>query len=395
MNDRLVLTDDLLRRALEQRMAHSPSPQLLDRIVAGAADTTQDRAPRAWLGGRRRAGSGSRPIARWWEAAPALAGVAAVALVALLVTFVLRPVPGPGGTPTPIPSATATPGPTPLAVDVGDHAAMRLNLGVDAGPIDLIFADGSIWNANIRAGDIRRFDPSTMAEIARIPLPAGQGPGWFAETDGTLWASNQLGGGMDRIDMATNTLVGVVGDAPTCGQPVVAFESIWQAACDANVIMRIDPATGAVEEIPADFYGFLLLAGGQMYAASSVQLATFDPETRAFEPLAIEIDGIRQLLASDGASLWVATDGGVLRIDPLGGETLATFPYTDVVSVTFSSGQAWMTRAFVGVVQVDLATNQEVETIPVNVPNPIVAREAAGAIWVTDFDNSNLWRVEP
>ena len=53
MNDRIVLTDDLLRRALTQRMAHAPSPVLLERIVSGAKASAQERAPWSWLPWRR------------------------------------------------------------------------------------------------------------------------------------------------------------------------------------------------------------------------------------------------------------------------------------------------------------------------------------------------------
>ena len=397
MNDRLVLTDDLLRRALERRMAHSPAPQLLDRIVAGAAESTQVRAPRAWLGGRRRAGSGSLSNPRWWQAAPALAGVAAVALVAVLITFVVRPFPGPGGTTTPVPSASRTPGPTPLAVDVGDHAALRLNLGVGVDPIDVISADGSIWTANIHADDIRRFDPATMAEIARIPVPAGQGPAWFTATEGALWVTNQLGGGLDHIDTTTNTFTGIVGTGPTCGAPVQAFDSIWQSACDANVFLRIDPVTQGVETIPAENHTFLVSAGGRLITGTATGLDVLDPVTHAFEPLPVTFEGFWQLLASDGESIWVfaGADGGVLRIDSDTGERLLAFPSTAAGALSFSGDEALLTVQFVGIVRIDMTTNQVIETVPLNIANPMVAREAAGAIWVTDFDNSNLWRIEP
>ena len=41
----------------------------------------------------------------------------------------------------------------------------------------------------------------------------------------------------------------------------------------------------------------------------------------------------------------------------------------------------------------DLATNQVRRTIPV-LPSPLVAREAGGALWVTDFEQSQLWRID-
>ena len=46
-----------------------------------------------------------------------------------------------------------------------------------------------------------------------------------------------------------------------------------------------------------------------------------------------------------------------------------------------------------GVIEVDLATNQVVDTVPVL--DPWVARSFDGVLWVTDFNNSDLWRIEP
>jgi hypothetical protein len=178
---------------------------------------------------------------------------------------------------------------------------------------------------------------------------------------------------------------------------VQAFDSIWQSACDFNVFMRIDPVTREVETIPAENHGFLVLAGGRLVTGDPEGggYAVLDPETYTFESLRFTVEGAGQLLGSEGESLWIATDGGVLRVDPDSGATLATFPHSSALSVTFSGGQAWLAVPFVGVVQIDLATNEVVQTIPVNVSFPAVAREAAGAIWVTDFDNSSLWRIQP
>ena len=49
--------------------------------------------------------------------------------------------------------------------------------------------------------------------------------------------------GMTRIDPRTNAGAIRVGDRETCGQGVFAFGSVWQPACAAHMIMRIDPTT--------------------------------------------------------------------------------------------------------------------------------------------------------
>jgi streptogramin lyase len=358
------------------------------------------------LGGRTRR-LGPLPVERArpsaWRRAPALAGAIAVVLVAVGLALIPgRPSTGPGATISPIPSPTPSTSPTPSVsppgtsgpepTTVGSAAALRLFLGPDAAPIDVVEAFGSIWVADIHASDVRRFDPDTMAEIARIPVGSAA---WFAEAGGGLWVTSQTGTGLSRIDPATNTLVAHVGDVPPCAAPVIAFDSLWQAACDGGVILRIDPVTNTLlKTFPIDGHRFLVLAGGRLITIGSEGLASFDPDTGAFTP----IGGGRaateaELLMSDGTSVWVKNTAGMARLDPADGTALAAFADPAAGAVSFSGDHAWLTVGRVGVREIDLATNQVRRTIPIQ-PFPLVPLEAGGALWVTDFEGSLLWRVD-
>jgi streptogramin lyase len=389
MNEPLRLTDGLLAEALSRRAAHSPSPMLLDRVVAAAATTPQEQAP-WWARG------GLTDQRSWaWFRTPALAGALATVLIVAFLASVVRPPFGPGSTPTPspTPSTASTPAPaTPQPVLLGESPALRLDLGIDAGPIDVIDAFGSIWIADIHANDVRRFDQSTMAELARIEVP---GAAWFVVADDALWVTQQVGTGLTRIDPATNTPTGHVGDVPPCGAPAVALDSIWASACDANVFLRIDPATTTLAEtIPAQGHRWVVEAGGELITLGSDGLARLDPESRTFTVIPGTPDVGGQLLGSDGETAWMGVGGEVLRINPRDGQTVATFPYSEVNAVTFSGGHAWLTVEQIGVVDIDLATNAVVRTIPLR-QSPDIAREVDGVVWVSDFDNSDLWRIEP
>lgn len=343
-----------------------------------------------------------RPVISWGRSA--FAGAVAVVLVVAIIGYALRPAgPGPGGPtatpsspPTASPSLTATPSPSPAptaeATFVGTLAAMRLSLGVDAAPISVTEAFGSIWVADIHGNDVRRFDPLTLRELARIPV---RGAAWFAVADDALWVTNQTGAGLTRIDPATNTVAAQVGEVPPCGAPVVAFDSIWQAACDANVVLRIDPVRNVViDTIPAQGHGFLVLAGGRLITSGSDGLATLDPETGTFSPIAggAGVLGV-DFMASDGTTIWVKTGAGMDRIDPVDGRTIASFPDPQAQAVSFAGDRAWLTVTRVGAREIDLATNEVRRTIPV-LPSPLVPLEAFGELWVTDFDASVLWRVD-
>jgi hypothetical protein len=381
--------------------------RLVEAVFARTSRTRQAR--RLWpLAPRLQSGpagpyvaTAPRPAIAWGRSA--LAGAVGVVLVVAILGYALRPIgPGPGGpTPSPSPSPTptssptarpsATPAPTPEATVVGTLAALRLPLGVDAAPISVTEAFGSIWIADIHANDVRRYDPLTMRELARIPV---RGAAWFVVADDALWVTNQTGSGLTRIDPVTNTVAAQVGAVPPCGAPVVAFESIWQAACDANVVLRIDPVRNAViDTIPAQGHGFLVLAGGRLITSGSDGLATLDSETGTYSTIAggAGVVGV-DFMASDGTTIWVKTGAGMDRIDPLDGHTIASFSDPEAQAISFSVDHAWLTVTGVGTREIDLATNEVTRTIPV-LPSPLVPLEAFGALWVTDFGNSLLWRI--
>lgn len=345
-------------------------------------------------------GEGSRP----WQRLSAVVGAVAIVMAVVLISVSLRrQLVGQGATPSPSPSPSAsatpfvrptipvTPPPTPVATTLGGLAARSLVLGGDAAPIAVTEAFGSIWVADIHADDVRRFDPATMAEIARIDVPSAA---WFAVADNALWVTSQTDTGVSRIDPATNTVVAHVGDVPPCSAPVVAFGSLWQSACDANVILRIDPARNAiVDTVPADGHIMLVLAGKQLVTLGPQGLARLDVNKRTFTSITAPDAVGADFIASDGTTVWVHTSVGVARIDPTNGRSIAVFPLNAPAAISFSGGHAWLTAGDQGVLEIDMATNKVTRTIPL-VPSPLVPIEAGGALWVTDFDNSRLWRIE-
>lgn len=348
--------------------------------------------------------AGARPRSLSWRR-PLLLGSAATALVVAVLSLTLRPAPvGPGASgSSPRPSTTASPSlgpssiassgtsPTPRPTTLGSLSAARLFLGPDAGPIDVTQAFGSIWVANIHANDVRRYDPATMRELARIPVP---GAAWFGEADGALWVTGQTATGLSRIDPATNTVVAHVGDVPPCGAPIVWSGTIWQAACDGGVVLRIDPTRSAiVDSIPLENHIFLVLADDRLITVGSAGLARLDPQTRGYAPIGNPAAAFPEFMASDGQSVWVKTSAGVLRIDPSDGRTVASIAAPEARAISFAGDHAWLSVRRKGVVAIDLATGREIRTIPV-LPAPGVPLEAGGVLWVTDFDSSILWRVQ-
>lgn len=336
-----------------------------------------------------------------WQRASGLAG--AIALVAIAIVLgigVSRSGPGPGATTSPSASPAASPSsslppsaePSPVATTVGTFTATRKDLGPDAAPIDVTEAFGSIWVADIHASDVRRYDPATLAELARIPVP---GAAWFAQADDALWVTNQTGAGLTRIDPATNRVVAHVGDDPPCGAPVAANGALWQAACDGDVFLRIDPVRNVVvSTIPSQGHVFLVLAGDRLVTVGPEGLARLDPDTGAITTIgAREATAGAEFVTSDGSTVWVKNTTGIARLDPADGRSLAGLPYPEAKVVSFSGDHAWLTVSNQGVLEIALATNKVRRTIPIP-GTPLAALEADGTLWVTDFESSALWRVD-
>lgn len=393
----------------EESLTRAPAG-LVEDVFARTSRVRQVRrwwppvaAIRSRLGQLDRAGAVTESAS--WRGTPVW-GAIGIVLVVVALALTLRPAgigpgingsptaspsPAPVATPTPSPTSTATPAPTPVPTVLDSFSAQRLVLGTDAGPISAFEAFGSIWVADIHANDVRRLEPGTMRELDRITVP---GAAWFAVADGALWVTSQTGTGLSRIDPATNTVVDHVGDVAPCAAPVVAFDSIWQSACDADVILRIDPVRNVVTDtIPAKGHGFLVLAGGRLITVGPQGLASFDPETGSFTEIDNPAAVGAELLTSDGTTVWVSTIVGMTRIDPADGRTVASFPAPLAKAISFADDHAWMAVTGQGVLEIDLATNKVTRTIPV-LPAPLVPLEAGGVLWVTDFENSVLWRIE-
>jgi hypothetical protein len=81
------------------------------------------------------------------------------------------------------------------------------------------------------------------------------------------------------------------------------------------------------------------------------------------------------------------------RIDPTDGRTIAAFSAPQAQAISFAGDHGWLTVTDQGVLEVDLATNKLTRTVPV-LPAPLIPLEAAGVLWVTDFNGSVLWRID-
>jgi DNA-binding beta-propeller fold protein YncE len=278
-----------------------------------------------------------------------------------------------------------------VATDLAGVPATIIPLGKDAAPIDVTYAFGSIWVSNHHRNTITRINPDTLAEEASIP--GSDGPGWFVATDGALWVTNQNRRGLTHIDPATNAVVGEpAGFWGPCWAPVVAFGSIWQAGCDAHVIMRIDPKTSMATDVTtADYADGVVLIGDHLMAVGPKGLAEVDASTGKLTPVG---GCCGRIVGADEKTVWLADEKQIYRVDPATGATIGTIPITYAGTMRAYGDHAWLIQESTAALRIDLKTFAIHQTLAVR-PEPLSVIEASGAVWVTSFGSDSLWRLDP
>lgn len=297
---------------------------------------------------------------------------------------------------TPPPSATTAPArpttvpaATPAVTTVDGLTVTTISLGVDAAPIDVVSAFGSMWVALHHQGAVSRLDPVTLKETARIKV--GSGPGWFAVTDDAVWVNSQMGHGLTQIDPAANTGDVHVGQWATCGGPLFALGSLWQPACDARQIMRIDPVQYTVVDISAGDAIGVGLVGEDMVAVGPTSLARIDQDTNELEPIGPGAEGFPVMF--DDSSVWMAGANDITRISIEEGKVLGRIPLGGDTTMTATGTDAWVSQFGVAANQVDLATGKVVRTV--HLDQPSVVREIDDLVWFTSFDGNLLGWFQP
>lgn len=291
-------------------------------------------------------------------------------------------------------AAAPTPVASPLATVAGDHPALVIDLGLDAAPIDAVVAFGSVWVANHHSDDVVRIDPTTGAEQARIAFTDGTGPAWFAVSDDAVWVTRQNHAGAARIDPETNELDPIqAGSLPPCGPPVIAGGALWYLACDTGQMVRIDLATGDDSEIAAEGLSNPIAADDVLYAVGPdgvVRLAD-DGETWTL------VGGCCGLpFGYAGGTLWLIDQDEVVRVDPTTGQVAATIPLAATGAMGAGAEVVWFTPSEGNsgpLQQVRIADNAILEPLQTS-HAPTVVRVDGSTLWVTDFGNSELWRVD-
>jgi DNA-binding SARP family transcriptional activator/ABC-type transport system substrate-binding protein len=178
--------------------------------------------------------------------------------------------------------------------------------------------------------------------------------------------------------------------------------SLWVTEPDAAEIVRIDPATGSIDDrIPiVGTPGPIAFAGGAVWVTDvfGARVLRIDPAT---DRVVQSVDlGSRRAdaIAGWGDRLWVAdvTENALVELDAASGAKLRTILLAHRPSALLADGRTiWVASYDAGVVDaVDRRSGGTVASLRVG-NGPVALAAANGAIWVANSLDSTVSRIDP
>ena len=323
---------------------------------------------------------------------------------------------GPSAEPSPQESIAPEGPPTR---DLAEAASLDLHL--EGGPDWPTELDGSIWllapDGPLRPEGLPplvfRLDPQTGEEQAQVVIPGRFCQGMEAAFD-ALWVC--VDEGMVRIDPATNAIVAEIAfPAPQVfGRPAISPDAVWSLSGDiaADRVVRVDPTTNAVtatyplgHAVLSLSYGFDALWAS---AASDGILLRIDPASGAVTE---HVTGLPSpsVVTTGAGSIWVllygsrdgpspaADDPTVARIDPSTGTVTLVGPAGSPArdgDIAATDDGVWVRGPDPFLVRLDSTTGEIDQIVTANFAGGSV-RVAFGSVWVTSVEFGRVWRIDP
>ena len=116
----------------------------------------------------------------------------------------------------------------------------RIKIGFSS--YGLAFGAGSVWTSSESDGTIRRINPKRNRVSAKIK--AGSQPNGVVYAFGAIWVADLGGGSVLKIDVRRNKVVARYA-VPQADWITPSADALWVSG-ESNVIVELDPATGAV-----------------------------------------------------------------------------------------------------------------------------------------------------
>ena len=237
-----------------------------------------------------------------------------------------------------------------------------------AEPVEVVAGAGNLWVWNLQPHSLVRIDPANGDITARVGSPLGGDAGWYLPDGGDIWFAGlhdlarvnvDQGQEVDRVHLTdAEGRFGLVSVARCAG-------SLWVADNEESVVLRVNPATGAVQARIHTLFPWPIACGeGGIWVGSNfVGLRRIDPRTSTIVATAHTQDQYVSI-AVGGGYAWAAdeTKGAVYKVDK-NGRIVATYQTGDGArQVSFANGRLWVSNTDAGTVTGIDATSGEIRT---------------------------------
>ncbi len=271
----------------------------------------------------------------------------------------------------------------------------------------LAVSDDAVWVVSHRGGIVTRIDPSTNEVVAVVEsriLPDCQvnacvGLGSVDLRNDEVWFHNQYLQLFLRIDTETNEVVDEVSDIGH-GHFVPGSDLMWSAGAGGGAIGRDFDSREVV--VTVDHDGPIEPAGvaaGSMWFTSTAcdLLLRVDPATGAVQAT-IPAVGCARSVVEVGNEVWLSSSRGIQRIDPATDEVLGRIRAStdnDRLSLVVVGDSVWFRTRITEIVRIDATTAQPMERITL----PWGQYEAEiggglGSVWVANWAEGTVYRIE-
>ena len=262
---------------------------------------------------------------------------------------------------------------------------------------DFIAVDGpTVWVTN--RGRVEHWSRQGILASVAMPRPCGA----MAIADGALWVADCKAGEVNRIDLATGKILAAVQSG--IGNPkgelnvVAGAGSIWVTSDAKGVVSRIDPASNRViAKIAVDPDSFYLSFGeGALWAASGTRNSVQKIDAKTNKVVARAVLGREPgfLVAGEGA-VWVQEqgDGTVAKIDAATGAVAGRVKVSETLKygdIDAGGGKVWLrTTSDQTYVTIDPATLAVIKRVGGPVGSGAL-RYSPDGLWISAHDQHTL-----
>jgi len=312
------------------------------------------------------------------------------------------------------PATTGSQHPTPtVSVSPSLPRQVQAVISTDHGPADLVVGRDALFVGNHRGGSIQRINPATNRLTATVTV-GGQlvlessttwgGLPSVDEATTWLWACSNTDGVLHQVDPRTMRVDATVKAQCDGGWRTRVGNALWAVpGGDATSLLVVDLRTAKVVRRvplgdPGPGWGPAVIAGGHVFIGAAERTPELSRAGRLLSRLPVSTPW----LTSAGGRLYrLPEDGSLAELDPQTLAVVRTFvlpPHHDVdpLLVGDGAGHLYYRPDTMHVFTLDLGSGAVTPllTLP-SAETPTSMAWAFGSLWITNFDDDTVWRVDP